>query len=67
VEVRKFFKLLEYTFKGKQFPMEKLRRNETANIMLNSKDFEDPQKMASKEEIRLKDSKVHPGPSNLFY
>lgn len=47
--------------------MEKLRRNETANVMVNSKSFEDPGEVAEKEAERLKDIPSVPGDSMLNY
>ena len=67
ITIRKLFKFLEYTVKRKQFPLEKLKRKETANISLNSETFEDPLDKSNKEAARIKDEKVHPGPSNLYY
>lgn len=65
--IRKLFKLLEYTFQGIQFPLEKMRRKETANASLNSETFEDPVEENKREEIRLKDAAIHPGDSGLNY
>lgn len=67
MEVRKFFKFLEYTLQGKQFPMEKIQRSETSCISLSSENFTDPADTAELESKRLQDSTVHPGPSNLYY
>ena len=63
--IRKLFKLLEYTLQGKQFPMEKLHRKETANIMVNSDKFEDPKDVADRESIRLKNRPTVPGDSGV--
>lgn len=63
--IRKLFKLLEYTLQGKQFPMEKLHRKETANIMVNSDKFEDPKVVADRESIRLKNRPTVPGDSGV--
>jgi len=52
---------------GRQFPLEKLRRVEKANISLNSETFEDPVDKVEAEAERLKDSPIHPGDSGLNY
>lgn len=59
--------MLEYTFKGKVMPMEKLKRNETSNVSVNSKNFVDPADKVAEEAKRLENSPVHPGPSNFYY
>lgn len=64
-KIHKLFKLLEYTFNRIQFPLEKLRREEKANIKLNSDTFEDPADKADAENERLKDSPVHPEDSGV--
>ena len=46
-------------------PMEKLRRNETANSSTNSKNFVQPEDVAKSEELRLKDKTVVPGDSGV--
>ena len=45
--------------------MEKLRRKETANIMVNSDSFEDPKDVSDRESSRLKNTKVSPGDSGV--
>ena len=65
--IRKFFKLLEYTLQGKIFPLEVLKRKETANIALNSKTFKDPSDVADEEQERVKDKPLGPEPSELYY
>ena len=65
--IRKLFKFLEYTAKRKQFPLEKLRRVEKANIKVNSESFEDPADVVAKEETRLKDAEISPSDSGLNY
>ena len=65
--IRKLFKLLEYTLQGKKFPLEVLKRKETANITLNSKTFKDPSDVADKEQERVKDEPLGPEPSELYY
>ena len=67
MEVRKFFKLLEYTFTGKTFPMEKLRRKETTSIVKNSDNFEDPTDKDAREQERLKDVPAAPKPETIYY
>ena len=64
-KIRKLFKLLEYTLQGKQFPMEKLHRKETANITVNSDKFEDPKEIADRESIRLKNRPTVSGDSGV--
>ena len=65
MEIRKLFKLLEYLCQGKQFPMEKLRRKETANVMVNSNSFKDPKETADEESIRLRNRPTVPGDSGV--
>ena len=65
MEIRKLFKLLEYTLQGKQVRLEKMRRKETANIMVNSDKFEDPKVVADRESIRLKNRPTVPGDSGI--
>ena len=66
-KIRKLFKLLEYTLQGKQVRLEKIRRKETANIMVNSDKFEDQADVSDRELIRLKDRPTVPGDSGLNY
>ncbi len=67
MEIRKLFKLLEFTLQGKQFPLEKMRRKETANSSVNSESFIDPHDVTESEAIRLKDSPINDHDPNLFY
>ena len=67
MDPRRFFKMLEYTFKGKVMPLEVLRRKETSNASMNSQNFVDPADKVAEETKRLENEPVHPGPSNLYY
>ena len=64
-KIRKLFKLLEYTLQGKQVRLEKMKRKETANIMVNSDKFEDQADVSARESIRLKDRPAVPGDSGI--
>ncbi len=58
MEVRKVFKLIEYTLNRKQMPLEVLKRNETAYAVVSSPNFVDPAKTAGKEAKRLENEPV---------
>ena len=45
--------------------MEKLRRKETANVIVNSDKFEDPKVVADRESIRLRNRPTVPGDSGV--